>query len=557
MVDPCLIVIPEAVLQMHCPPEFFTYPFFYTPHPLTQWAAADLQAYLSHQTDFSHNFGLDSDAEGLPIGKMFGVLVVQTESGKVGYLAAFSGKLANSNQHQRFVPPVFDMLTEDSFFRREEVLINQLNLRLAELEQDPDSLEARHRHTQLEQESKLEIAQLKAIHRQNKADRQQLRAASQRIGEEQDAFLKELARQSVADRREHDALVKTWKERIAPFQQTIDTFEKEMEDLRQRRKNDSATLQAQLFDQYVFLNQYHDTKSVGAIFAETVFEKPPAGAGECATPKLLQYAFRHGYKPLAMAEFWWGASPKSDLRIHGHYYPACSGKCKPILKHMLQDIPLEPNPMQQTLGEEKQLDIIFQDAELLVVNKPAELLSVPGIVSEDSVYSRLQALLLDEEPIMIHRLDMSTSGLLVVAKNKEAHKKIQKQFIDRTVQKRYTALLSRRIEGTSGEINLPLIGDPLDRPRQKVCLQTGKHALTRWQVVEVTPTQTKIHFWPLTGRTHQLRVHAAHPQGLNAPIVGDDIYGIIGQRLHLHAAVLTFEHPTTGEIVTFEAQDPF
>ena len=213
--------------------------------------------------------------------------------------------------------------------------------------------------------------------------------------------------------------------------------------------------------------------------------------------------------------------------------------------------------MQQTLGQDKQVDILYQDADLLVVNKPAELLSVPGIVSEDSVYSRLQALLLEEEPIMIHRLDMSTSGLLVVAKNKEAHKRIQKQFIDRTVQKRYTALLSKPIVGESGEIQLPLIGDPLDRPRQKVCFQTGKHAVTRWQVVEKTDKHTKVHFWPLTGRTHQLRVHAAHPNGLHAPIVGDDLYGTIDQRLHLHAAFLAFEHPTSREWMTFQAPEPF
>lgn len=557
MVDPCLIPIPEAELQRHSLPEGFTYPFFYTPHPLTKWAAEDLQRYLTHQTDFFHNFGLESDAAGLPIGKMFGVLLVQTPQLQVGYLAAFSGKLANSNQHERFVPPVFDMLTEDSFFRREEVLINQLNIRLAELEQDPAYWEAKSQRADLEEACRHDLLQLKDQHRQNKALRQQQREESSLEGVEQEAFLKELARQSVADRRTYDARVKDWKERIAPYQQTIEAFETEMEALKQRRKNDSATLQGQLFDQYVFLNQYQQTKSVGAIFAETVFEKPPAGAGECATPKLLQYAFQKQYRPLAMAEFWWGASPKSELRIHGHYYPACSGKCKPILKHMLVDIPLEPNPMQQTLGQNKQVDIVYQDADLLVVNKPAELLSVPGIVSEDSVYSRLQALLLDEEPIMIHRLDMSTSGLLVVAKNKEAHKRIQKQFIDRTVKKRYTALLSKPIEGESGEIQLPLIGDPLDRPRQKVCLESGKHAVTRWQVVDRTDTYTKVHFWPLTGRTHQLRVHAAHPNGLHAPIVGDDLYGTIDQRLHLHAAFLGFEHPTTGDWMTFQAPDPF
>lgn len=544
----------------HTPPELFTYPFFYIPHPLTKWAAKDVQHYLANQTDFSHNFGLEPDDSGLPIGKMFGVLVVRTNEEKIGYLAAFSGKLANSNQHARFVPPVFDMLTEDSFFRKEEVLINQLNIQLASLEQDPAYLIALEQRKQGEKEAQQTLADLKARHRANKENRQKQREAalaSNLPSEEYAALLKDLAKQSVGDRREYDALAREWKEQLAPVLSEVHRFETALEDLRARRKSDSATLQAQLFAQYVFLNQHQETKSVGAIFEETVFGKPPAGAGECATPKLLQYAFQMGYRPLAMAEFWWGASPKSEIRFHGQYYPACSGKCKPILRHMLQDILLEPNPMQQTLGEEKQLDIVYQDADIIVVNKPAELLSVPGIVSEDSVYARLQALLLDEDPIIIHRLDMSTSGLLVVAKNKEAHKHIQQQFIQRTVQKRYTALLSRCIEGDAGEIQLPLIGDPLDRPRQKVCFQTGKHAVTRWKVIERTKDTTKVHFWPHTGRTHQLRVHAAHPQGLHAPILGDDIYGTLANRLHLHAAELTFNHPVTQKRITFSAPDPF
>lgn len=560
MPDPCFVNIPEGIISQNPPPELFTYPFFYTPHPLTQWAAEDLQAYLTTQTDFSHNFGLEPDTSGLPIGKMFGVLVVRTPENTLGYLAAFSGKLANSNQHARFVPPVFDMLTEDSFFRREEVLINQLNIRLETLAKDPRYLNALTQKARLEKTAQADLIALKAQHRANKESRQQVRDNAKEVTlstEENETLLKDLAKQSVADRRAYDALARHWKETLAPILEEIQRFETEMEDLRSQRKSDSAALQAQLFAQYVFLNRHQELKSVGAIFEETVFGKPPAGAGECATPKLLHYAFQHGYQPLAMAEFWWGASPKSDIRLHGHYYPACSGKCKPILRHMLQDIPLEPNPMQHTLGQEKQLDVVYQDAQIIVVNKPAELLSVPGIVSEDSVYARLQALLLNEEPIMIHRLDMSTSGLLVVAKTKEAHKAIQQQFIERTIEKRYTALLSARIPGDSGEISLPLIGDPLDRPRQKVCFHTGKHALTRWQVVERNENTTKVHFWPHTGRTHQLRVHAAHPDGLNAPIVGDDIYGIAADRLHLHAAWLTLTHPASGERMTFEAPEPF
>jgi tRNA pseudouridine32 synthase/23S rRNA pseudouridine746 synthase len=223
---------------------------------------------------------------------------------------------------------------------------------------------------------------------------------------------------------------------------------------------------------------------------------------------------------------------------------------------MLEGIPLEDNPF---IAEQRTdpLTILYEDASFIVVHKPADLLSVPGLVSEDSVYSRLQKEFGIAEPLIIHRLDMPTSGILVVAKTKQAHKQIQKQFLNRTVEKRYTALLSKRIEGEEGEISLPLRGDFDDRPRQLVCFEHGKPAQTRWKIVEKNKDTTRIHFWPLTGRTHQLRMHSAHPLGLNAPIIGDDLYGKPANRLHLHAAFLALIHPITKEKMIFEAPDPF
>jgi tRNA pseudouridine32 synthase/23S rRNA pseudouridine746 synthase len=224
---------------------------------------------------------------------------------------------------------------------------------------------------------------------------------------------------------------------------------------------------------------------------------------------------------------------------------------------MLEGIEVDDNPFLINPGEGKTLEIVYEDDSFVVVNKPAELLSVPGIQIQDSVYSRLLARLDGIEPLIIHRLDMATSGLLVVAKTKEAHKDIQKQFLKRTVIKRYTALLSKVIEREEGEIKLPLRGDLDNRPSQLVCFDFGKKAITKWKVVQRNETTTKVHFWPLTGRTHQLRMHAAHELGLNAPIVGDDLYGTGADRLHLHAAYLEFVHPVTQQKMNFEVVEEF
>jgi len=352
-------------------------------------------------------------------------------------------------------------------------------------------------------------------------------------------------------------LTAEWKQRLEEIQTQWAAIEARIEALKNERKERSAALQGQLFDQYSFLNRAGKSKSLYDIFAPTAFGRPPAGAGECATPKLLQFAFTNGYTPLAMAEFWWGASPKSDIREHKQFYPACAGKCKPILAHMLEGMLMDENPFLQPSKDSAELEIVYEDEYLLVVNKPAGLRSVPGVDIHDSVYSRLKATLVNTEPLLVHRLDMGTSGLLVVAKTHGAHKHIQKQFLDRTISKRYTALLSKPIDQTEGEIALPLCADPFNRPRQLVCFETGKNSITRFKVIERTDATTKVHFWPLTGRTHQLRMHAAHELGLNAPIVGDDLYGTASSRLFLQAAYLAFVHPVTKEKMSFEVGEDF
>ncbi|MFA7687723.1 MAG: pseudouridine synthase [Moheibacter sp.] len=533
-------------------PEKFTFPFYYEPHPLTELAAKDLQNYLENEFSEDHNFGLDESREGLIIGKMFGVLVIQDKEGKLGYLSAFSGKLAGSNDHENFIPPVFDMLTENSFFLQQEEILNEMNRKIEILEKNPEFLRLKLDLEKYAQESTEEISSFKNGMKENKANRKKIREAKDSSISET-----ELIKESNLDQFKFRMLKESWKQVLDDFQQKIHAFETQIESLKKERREKSSTLQNQLFEQYVFLNQSGKTKSLGAIFAETVFEKPPAGAGECSTPKLLQYAFLHDLKPLAFAEFWWGASPKSEIRKHGNFYPACSGKCRPILKHMLEGMEIDENPLLKNLAKDKQIEIIYEDDAFLIVNKPAELLSVPGIEIQDSVYTRLQEILNPIEPLIIHRLDMSTSGILVVAKTKQAHKNIQHQFLKRTVVKRYTALLDGTLENEEGEIQLPLRGDITDRPRQMVCFENGKKAVTKWKKIETKDGKTKIHFWPLTGRTHQLRMHAAHELGLNAPILGDDLYGNSAERLFLHAAELEFTHPETKEILKFEVKESF
>ena len=259
-----------------------------------------------------------------------------------------------------------------------------------------------------------------------------------------------------------------------------------------------------------------------------------------------------------MAEFYWGISPTAEVRKHGQFYSSCRSRCEPILGHMMQGLNVEPNPIELAGVFKGKLDIIYEDHFLLVLNKPHEFLSVPGKTIKDSVLTRMQTYLPNATgPLLLHRLDMSTSGLLLVAKNERTHKKLQKQFIERKVKKRYVALLDGTLETKEGEIDLPLRVDLNNRPRQLVCYEHGKKATTKYKVVAIEANKTRIHFYPISGRTHQLRVHAAHYKGLNTPIVGDDLYGTVSNRLHLHAETLSFEHPVKKEWVSFSCEAPF
>lgn len=535
-------------------PDKFTFPFQYRPHSLTVLAAGQLQHYLQTQRHWEHDFGHPDAAPGTAIGKMFGVLVVQDTKGQTGFLAAFSGKIADSNHHVGFVPPVFDILDENGFFRKGEAQLNTINREIERLEQAPEYLNAFQNLERARSDADREIAAEKNRAAQAKALRD-----TQRNGP---GFTPDLEAELVnASKHDHfilKDLKKRWSITLATLENELLQLTERIGALKKERKTRSAKLQQAIFEQFTFLNISGEHKSLGDIFQANAAAPPPAGAGECAAPKLLQYAFLHGYKPLAMAEFWWGTSPVGEVRRHGMYYPACRGKCEPILGHMLQGLPLEMPENWQASTENLDLPILFEDDHLVVVNKPPMLLSVPGKTVTDSVYFRMRRRYPEATgPMIVHRLDMSTSGLMVVAKTEEIYKNLQVQFLKRSVQKRYTALLEGVPEEKEGIIDLPLRVDLDDRPHQMVCYEHGKAARTIWETVAVKNGRTLVYFYPVTGRTHQLRVHAAHPLGLNAPIVGDELYGTPGERLFLHATELCFTHPATGEEMQFVAEAEF
>ena len=517
-------------------PERFTYPFCYTPHPLCVMAAEEVQHYLSKQSEWQ---------EELSQGKMFGVLIVQTEDGSIGYLTAFSGILAGKNIHPYFVPPVYDLLQPQGFFKIEEENISAINRRIRRLEEDKKYIDLRSNLTQTTQSAQDALSIAKIQLKEAKDKRELLRKTGQLDAKEE----ADLIRESQFQKAEYKRLERSWKDKIASLQVEAGNWEKQIQELKAERKVRSAALQQQLFEQFRMLNYRGEAITLCDIFEQTVHKTPPAGAGECAAPKLLQQAYLHHWKPIAMAEFWWGNSPRNEVRHHGYYYPACKGKCEPILRHMLQGLEVEANPTQQEAerGNEK-LNIVYEDQWLLIINKPAGMLSVPGKERQTSIYDLARKAYPEAEgPMIVHRLDMATSGLLIIAKDKKTHQHLQAQFKNRSIRKKYIALLDGIVPEDEGTIELSLCPNPLDRPRQMVDTQYGKPAITYYQVLERTDKYTRIAFYPHTGRTHQLRVHAAHPSGLHCPIIGDELYGKKDKRLYLHAESIEFTHPVNGQ----------
>lgn len=519
-------------------PKQFTYPFSYEPHPLSVMAADEVRAYITSQIQW---------AEELAQGKMFGVLVVRNGQRKLGFLAAFSGQLAGSYQHDYFVPPVYDLSEPDGFFREEERYISSLNDKVESIASSAEYLSLRSLVKELEDRMVRLAEEWRVRLVQAKEERDARRSTALTEAEEQQ-LVKESQFLKAECKREKSRL----QAELQQAQAGLTRYEEEMEALKRERKQRSAALQGRLFDQFVLLNAKGENRSLCGIFSRVGHPIPPSGAGECAAPKLLQYAFLNHYEPLCMAEFWWGASPKAIVRHHGHFYPACKSKCEPILQFMMQGLDVEPSPIQP-LSQELTLEVVWEDDDIAVVNKPAGVLSVPGKSDAQSVYSFARKRYPEATgPLVVHRLDMSTSGLMVVAKTKEAHQALQKQFNDHEVRKRYVALLQGNLATESGTICLPICPDVEHRPCQMVSEKYGKYALTEYEVIGREEGVTRVYFYPKTGRTHQLRLHAAHARGLGMPIVGDELYGRKADRLYLQAQRIEFVHPVTGEQVCVE-----
>ena len=499
-------------------PERFTYPFNYEPHPLCQLAAKEVQAEIARINPQE--------------GKMFGVLVVSLppspskERGSLGFLAAYSGLLEGRNDWPYFVPPVYDAQQPDGYFKTKE---REISMIIREYGGTGVRGSENSPSTENPQQSNL----------------------------------------------------------VPPYPRTPEP-----------PKQLSQDLQTWLFHQYQLLNARGEVKDLVDIWQDYYdrpklrekYPLPPGGTGDCCAPKLLQYAYQHGLKPVCMAEFWWGPSTKTELRQHLNYYPACRGKCKPLLTWMLQGLDVDPDPELQSF-QQMEIPVVYEDDAILVVNKPSGMLSVPGRVSQYSVETVMQQHYPDSK--VAHRLDMGTSGLLIVAKTPEAYRALQEQFVKHQVKKKYLALLEERgerreesdtqglspcavfaqrdcppVSSTKGRISLPLRPDPMNRPRQVVDMEHGKRAVTDYEFLNISPSSlhsppSSLHsppssnivaLYPQTGRTHQLRIHCAHPDGLGRPIVGDELYGTKGERLMLHAAELWFTHPVTGEPMHLECE---
>ena len=516
-------------------PEQFTFPFNYVPHKLCIVAAEHVKEHLASHPEWKTE---------LDKGKMMGVLVVEKD-GSIGYIAAFSGNICHGNNHSFFVPAVYDLLAEKGFFRPEEDNISAINRLINE------ELKSEHRNHILqtlakeEAEAKQEIAAYKLMMKEAKAKRDALR--------NEGADTTALIAESQFQKAELKRIQARWQQSIDTIKEDLAQSDRKIAEWKAERQERSATLQQLIFKHFVMLNANGESRDLCEIFADTPQGTPPAGAGECAAPKLLQYAYAHDMRPISMGEFWVGESPKDVIRREGCFYPSCKAKCEPILGWMLQGLDVEPNPIENG-NRETAIDIVYEDKWLLAVNKPEGTLSVPGKIDADSLQDAIER---EYNALITHRLDMATSGILIFAKDKDTHKMMQDLFKDRKISKRYIAVVDGVVTQEEGTISLPLIANIEERPLQMVDYDHGKEAITHYKVIERTSNTTRIAFYPVTGRTHQLRMHSAHKDGLNCPIVGDTLYGKASERLMLHAESISFSHPYTGKMLTITSPCPF
>jgi len=531
-------------------PTLMPSPFSNIPHLLAQQACLMLQEKLSGDQHGLRDFSQH--------GKMFGVLVVRDPDGRIGFLSAFSGMINGQWQLPGFVPQLFELAEHANYLYAGNDQLAELTAQLQRVETSEQRSDLMQQVSLLQQQRDMALAELKLLHRDAKAKRKQQRLALHTLTDdtERQKRMSALALASQHHKREFTNASLQWQEKLQLIQQQLDNIEQQIREIKERRAEKSRQLHKVLFATYQ-LNSFSGEQRPITHFFDAM---PPAGAGDCAGPKLIHYARKHRLQPLALGEFWWGASPSTGVRHHAHYYPACRGKCRPILPFMLDGLNVEPEPDHAQEIDLSEPAVVYEDESLMVVNKPSGLLSAPGKLVKDCVFNRLVKRYPDNPELrLVHRLDMATSGLLLVAKNLKANKFLQRQFIQRNVEKRYEAILTKRLspDQLEGEINLPLRVDLYDTPRQMVCHESGKAAKTCWRVLSHEGETTRVWFYPQTGRTHQLRVHASHRDGLNAAIVGDALYGQAGERLMLHAQRLCFTHPISRERLEFELPAPF
>ena len=599
-------------------PALFTYPFRYTAHPLCE-RAATLVADEVQRMGFNEGkmFGVlvvktSRDESLTSRGELDGSLL---------FLAAYSGQLLGSYHHPWFVPPVVDYLDPDSYFQREQAEIVAISRRMEEMSGSEERRRWQLRVALLRSEREAAVAEAKHAYAEGKIKREERREeekskrekekreeGERESGEreEEKKLAADLIKESQQQKADIQRAKQLHKEEIAALEALLTEHNATYRALCDERKQRSEALQQWLFRQFNFLNARGECKNLLEIFAPSAVSScgqesctstvvPPSGAGECCAPKLLQAAFQLGLQPVAMAEFWLGPSKPGHYRQPGAFFPACRRKCYPILGHMLKGLPVEPDPAEYYDNKVlARVRVLWEDESLAVILKPEGWCSIPGKSDQPNLLDEAHRLWPGiSGSVIVHRLDQDTSGLMVIAKNARIHHALSQQFERREVCKSYVALLEGRednsplrgelrwpssgdsldksplwgatrwpsSEGTMGIISLPLGPDLDNLPRQRVDFEHGKEAITEFEVLGHEECNgmkvTRVRFRPQTGRTHQLRVHSAAPEGLGTPILGDRLYGHLSDRLYLHAEFLEFTHPLTGEKLHFTAPAPF
>lgn len=534
-------------------PEKMNNPFGYIPCKLSMKAAEAVKKHIAGMPEAART--------EIEEGKMFGVLVARDSMGEIGYLAGFSGLLQGKAEHEYFVPPIYDISKDGGYFRNEEKKITGINESISHILSSEKYRNAASALDKAKRKYAAEYSDFQAFIKSEKERRDNIREYVSDLN-----IIEGLTSESRFQKAEAKRMKKAWQERICSLEKEICAFDSEITRLKEKRKSMSASVQEELFRKYRVTNAEGETKDIFTIFKEFHAESdengilPPGGTGDCAGVKLMQYAYMQGLAPLAFAEFWQGKSPSSQTRIRDTFYPACKSKCYPLLCFMTKGLPMEENIFRKKGGNGIKYEILYEDDYLIAVNKPGGILSVAGKYGQPDITSQLLSERKDSKFLMpVHRLDMDTSGILLFAKSPAVFKMMQRQFAERKTAKQYAAILDGIPAKAAGKICLPICPDIENRPLQKVDRMHGKESETIFKTIgkALGGRCARVIFIPLTGRTHQLRLHAAHPEGLGIPILGDRLYGHPATRLYLHASKIEFTHPVTGARVSIESSPEF